>query len=66
MLVSKNEGLRQKSAKTENYVSLHLKVSGEKRSRGQFLILVCLVNFSILWEGIEFIKGASRKSCLAF
>ena len=28
----------------------------DKGSGDRFLILVCLVNFSILWEGIEFIK----------
>ena len=34
-----------------------------KRIRGQFLIIVCLVNFSILWEGIEFIKWACGEPC---
>ena len=31
----------------------------------RFLILVCLVNFSILWEGFEFIKGASGEPCFS-
>ena len=53
MLVSKNEGLRQKSAKTENYGSLHLRVSEDKRRiRGQVLILVCLVNIKYSGKGV--------------
>ena len=29
--------------------------TSKKKSLDTFLILVCLVNFSILWEGIEFV-----------
>ena len=37
-----------------------------QRIRGQVPDSCLSCEFSILWEGFEFIKGASRESCLAF